>query len=306
MKRKRPNGLPKTSGQTKIGITSDPPEIDVLNVSNCPTNTIPIPLLIAIALVIVTIAGGTYFLINAPSIEVICRQMGNCQKFKEDAAKAKESFDKVEKIFKSTKSLSELEAASKSLNETKAILSAIPDNANELVPPIVEQRNKAAELDKMIAVLLTVEQNADRAFKEAIAKIAKGDQIDRKPQGTTELPENAKSRLAKPKTLYVEAQVLLQSIPDKSFVAASKQEKLKQVIDKIKDLDGKIGAVAAIDTCVLKLSACAAAPVVSTPNPIPNSEPIPEPPVQWSEPRQADPPPPPSKKTLWGPGSSGY
>jgi hypothetical protein len=153
----------------------------------------------------------------------------------------------------------------------------------------------------MIAVLLTLEQNADKALKEAISKIAKADQLDRKPQGATELPENAKSRLAKPKTMYVEAQVLLQGIPDNSFASGSKQEKLKQVIDKIKDLDGKIGAVVAIDPCVLKPSACAAAPVVSNPNP--NPEPNAEPPVQWSEPRQADPPP---KKPLWGPGSSGY
>jgi uncharacterized coiled-coil protein SlyX len=305
MTKERSGGLPKTSGQTKVGRPNETTAPDELQGKSSIISAPPkvsIPLFIGLGLVIVTTCGGAYFLTNAPLIEPICRQVGNCQRFKEDSDKAQESFNKAEKIFKSKNSLPELLAASKSIDEAKAVLSTIPDNAKELAPPIAEQRSKIAELDKKIAILLTLEENADKSLKDAIAKIANADQLDRNPQGKTEPPETTKSRLAKPKALYVDAQVLLKSIPDTSLVAKSKEEKLKQLTDKIKDLDSKIGAVAALDPCVVKPSACAAAPV--TPNPS-NPEPYPDPPVQWSEPRQTEPQPP-TKRPLWGPGSSGY
>jgi len=308
MPKERRGGLPTNSNQTKIGRKPPiKPDSDETPEEPIESSSPPIPLFIASGILVVAILGGAYFLINAPSIEPICRQMGNCQKFKEDSDKAQEFFNKAEKNFKSKNSLPELVAASRSIDEAKAILSAIPDNAKELVPPIAEQRTKIAELDKKIAILLTLEENADKSLKEAIAKIARADRLDLKPQGATEPPENAKNRLAQPKALYVDAQGSLKSIPDNSLVAKDKAEKLKQVADKIKDLDNKIGAVATLDPCVVKSSACAV-PVPVNPNPVPvnpNPEPNPEPPVQWSEPRQSDPPPP-TKRPLWGPGSSGY
>lgn len=311
MTRERRGGLPKSSGETKIGRTQKETDLGETNVgSGEQSKQPPMALFVGLGLVIITTLGGSYFLINAPSIELICRQMGNCQKFKEDSNKAQESLNKAEKSFKSKNSLPELLAASKSIDEAKTILSAIPDNAKDLVTPIAEQRTKIAELDKKIAILLAVEENADKALKEAIAKIANADQLDRYPQGKTEPPETAKSRLAKPKALYSEAQVLLKSIPDSSLVANDRKDKLKQVTDKIKDLDGKIGAIAALDPCVLNPSSCKPVdPCVANPSACVStpatSVPKPEPPVQWTEPQQPDPPPP-SKRPLWGPGSSGY
>jgi hypothetical protein len=149
MTRERRGGLPKSSGETKIGRTQKETDLGETNVgSGEQSKQPPMALFVGLGLVIITTLGGSYFLINAPSIELICRQMGNCQKFKEDSNKAQESLNKAEKSFKSKNSLPELLAASKSIDEAKTILSAIPDNAKDLVTPIAEQRTKIAELDK--------------------------------------------------------------------------------------------------------------------------------------------------------------
>jgi len=308
MTRERRGGLPKSSKETKIGRTSKDPDQADTEVRPSPQPP-PVALFVGLGLVIVTTFSGAYFLINAPSIELICRQMGNCQKFKENSSKAQESFNSAEKNFKSKKSLPELVAAKNSIDEAKATLSSIPDNAKDVYPPIAEQRTKIADLDKEIAILLKLEDNADKALKEAIAKIATADQLDQKPQGPTELPENAKSRLAKPKTLYVEAQGLLQSIPDNSFVVASKKEKLKQVIDKIKGLDGKIGAVVAIDPCVLNpnsckpVDPCVANPALCAPQPATNPCDLNPAACQTYDPQPNNGG---GKPPLFGPGSPGY
>ncbi|MFM7850342.1 MAG: hypothetical protein ACKPCM_15895 [Pseudanabaena sp.] len=258
MARETRQGLPTNSNQTKIGRASST-ETDIGKTT--PEGSIeqsrrPIYLFITLGIFVATIFGGAYSLMNAPLIEPICRQIGNCQKFKEDSDKAQESFNKADKILKSKASLSELLAASKSIDEAKSALATIPDNTKELLPPIAEQRSKIAELDKKIAILLTLEESADKSLKEAIAKIASADQLDRNPQGKIEPPETAKSRLSKPKALYVEAQDLLKSIPDTSLLAKDKKERLKQVAEKIKDIDSKIGAVTAIDTCMVNPDSC--------------------------------------------------
>ena len=271
-----------------------------------------IPLCVGGALIF----GGAFFLtINSPSIEMICRQVGNCQRFKEAANKAQDSLKKAEDSFKNAKSVQDLVAASKSIDEAKNGLSTIPDSATELMPPISDQRAKVSELDKKIAIALALEQNADKALKEAVSKIANADKLNRKPQEETEPPDNAKTRLNKPKAVYVEAQILLQSIPDSSFVASTKKERLKQLAEKVKDLDGKLGAVKTLDPCVVNPDSCKAPvavdPCVANPAacaPPPNlcdinpaaCDPGPEP-TRSSEPTR-----PTGGRPLFGPGSPGY
>jgi hypothetical protein len=143
--------------------------------------------------------------------------------------KIEDSFKKIEASFKSAKSLQDLIIASKSIDETKSILSTVSNNSTERIS---ELKSKTVELDKKIAISLTIEENADKALKNAITKIDNADQANRNPQGTAEQPEDAKKRLNKPKSLYVEAQVLLKSIPDNSFLAINKKEKLKQLTEK--------------------------------------------------------------------------
>jgi len=241
------------------------------------------------------ILGGAFFLtVNSSSIEMICRQVGNCQRFKEDANKAQDSFKKAEDRFKTAKSVQNLLTASKSIDEAKNNLLTIPDSAIELVSPISDQKAKVIELDKKIAIALALEQNADKALKEAILRIANADKLNRNPQEETEPPDDAKKRLNKPKALYVEAQVLLRSIPDDSFIAISKKEKLKQLFVKIQDVDGKLGEIKALDPCVTNPAAC----VVPAPEPVDFCEANPAACQQPST--------PPTKRPLFGPGSSGY
>ena len=289
MTRETRGGLPKSSGETKIGRTPQQNDLRTTKVESG-EQLIPkkhsITLFVGLGLVIVTTLGGAYFLINAPLIDPICRQMGNCQKFKEDSDKAQESFRKAEKNFKSNNSLPEMLAAAKSVEEAKAILSTIPDNANELVPPIAEQRNMIAELDKKIAILLTLEENADKSLKEAIAKTKQADALNRDPQGTREDPNKARTRLTQPKTMYIEAQSLLKSIPDKSLVGAAKKTTLTLVSDKIRDLDNKLNAIKSLDPCVVNPDSC-------KPVDDPASCQTYVPPV----------PPAPSRRPLFGPGS---
>ena len=192
----------------------------------------------------ILLGGVSFLFLNSSSIEMICRQVGNCQKFKEDATSAQTTLNKAEDSFRSAKSVPQLLEASKLIDEARSSLSTIPDNAIEIAPPISEQKLKVADLDKKIAVALALEQNADKTVKGAIAKIASADQLDRNPQSEKEQPEDARKRLNKPKALYVEAQTLLRSIPDNSFVANRKKEKLKQVAEKITDLDGKLSTMA--------------------------------------------------------------
>jgi len=254
--------------------------------------------------------GGAFFLtINSPSIEMICRQVGNCQRFNEDANKAQDLFKKAEDSFKTAKSVQDLVVASRSIDEAKNGLSTIPDSATELVPPIGEQRTKVSDLDKKIAIALALEQNADKALKEAISKIANADKLNRKPQEETEPPDDAKKRLNKPKAVYVEAQILLQGIPNNSFLASVKKESLKQLAEKVKDLDGKLGAVKALDPCVVNPDSCKPVDPCVT-NPSACASPTPQP-VDFCEAnpaacQSAPPPPKCPKPTLFGPCSPGY
>jgi hypothetical protein len=264
-----------------------------------------IPLYVGGALIL---GGASFLFINSPSIEMICRQVGNCQRFKEDANKAQDSFKRAEDSFKTAKSLQDLIAANKSIDEAKNGLLTIPDSATELVPPISEQKAKITELDKKIAIALALEQNADKALKQAISKITNADQLNRKPQEAIEPPENAKVRLNKPKAIYVEAQILLQGIPDDSFVASTKKERLKQLAEKVKDLDGKLGAVKALDPCVVNPDSCKA-PVAVDPcvaNPAACNAPPPPNPCDIDPSACLPSQPQPTRRPLFGPGSSGY
>jgi hypothetical protein len=267
-------------------------------------------LLIPLAVGGAILLGSVSFLfLNSSSIEMICRQVGNCQKFKEDATSAHTTLKKAEDSFRSAKSVPQLFEASKLIDEARASLSTIPDNAIEIAPPISEQKLKVSDLDKKIAVALALEQNADKTVKEAISKIASADQLDRNPQGAKEQPEDARKRLNKPKALYVEAQTLLRSIPDNSFVANRKKEKLKQVAEKITDLDGKLSTIIALDPCVVNPDAC------KPPDPCianPTSCEVTKPPTGLTfceiNPAACDTPPPrpePNKKPLFGPDANG-
>ena len=253
----------------------------------------------------VLLCGASFLFLNSSSIEMICRQVGNCQKFKEDATTAQTALKKAEDSFRSAKSVPQLLEASKLVDEARISLSTIPYNATEIVPPISEQRTKVADLDKKIAVSLALEQNADKAVKEAIAKIASANQLNLNPQGIKEPPEDARKRLNKPRTVYVEAQVLLKNIPDNSFVANSKKEQLTQVTNKIADLDGKLGTLVNLDPCVVNPSACKPVdPCVANPAvcaSLPASPPEPLDNTQAAPPSQSS-----GKKPLFGPGSSGY
>ena len=182
----------------------------------------------------ILLGGAAFLAVNSSTIDLICRQAGNCQSFKDASGKAQESLTKAENGLKSAKSLPELLTISKSIDETKSSLANVPDNAVDLKPPIGEQKTKFAELDKKIGILVVLEQNADKSLKEAIAKIVSADALNRDRQGATETPDNAKNRLNKPKAIYVEAQVLLQSIPDNSFAVASKKEKLVVMQSNVK------------------------------------------------------------------------
>jgi len=262
---------------------------------------------------VIVLGGASFLFLKSSSIEMICLQVGNCQRFKEDATTAQTAFSKAEDSFKSARSVPQLLQASKLIDEAKTSLSTIPDNATEIVPPISEQKSKAIELDKKIAVSLALEQNADQTLKEAIAKIANADQLNRNPQGKKEPPEDAKTRLNKPKALYVEAQILLKSIPDNSFVANSKKEKLKQVAEKITDLDGKFSTIVALDPCVVNPDSCKppADPCVANPAACEVTTPPPGPGPTFCEINPAacessPPPPGPSGTPLFGPGSPGY
>ncbi len=297
-----------------LGANKDPRDPNLPDEQNLELETKIIPkpnshLLIPLSVGGAILLGGAAFLfVNSSTIDLICRQAGNCQTFKDASGKAQDSMKKAEDGLKSAKSLPELLTISKSIDEAKSSLANVSDNATDLVPSIGEQRTKVAELDKKIGVLLVVEQNADKSLKEAIAKIVSADQLNRDRQGATETPDNAKNRLNKPKAIYVEAQVLLQSIPDNSFAVTSKKEKLKQVTDKIKDLDGKIGAIAALDPCVINPDSCKPVdPCVA--NPAACAAPPVSPPDAPVESGYDNPPPPPQssgKRPLFGPGSSGY
>jgi hypothetical protein len=253
----------------------------------------------------ILLGGAAFLFVNSSSIDLICRQAGNCQSFKDASGKAQESLKKAEDELKSAKSLPELLNVRKSIDEAKNSLTTISDNATDLKPSIGEQKTKVADFGEKVGILVALEQNADKSLKEAIAKIVSADALNRDRQGATETPDSAKKRLNSPKAIYVEAQVLLQSIPDNSFAVASKKEKLKQVADKIKDLDGKLGAIAAldpcvtnpdsckpVDPCVANPAACAAAPPVAPAEPLDNN--------------QAAPPQSSGKRPLFGPGSAGY
>jgi len=177
------------------------------------------------------IFGRVFFLkVNLPLIEMICRQVGNCQRFKEDANKAQDSFKKAEDSFKIAKSIQDLVVVNKSIDEAKINLSMMPDSAIKLVLPITKQSTKTSELDRKTSISLALEQNADRVLKEEISKIA----LNRKPQEEIDPLDEVIKRLNTYKSLHIDAQVLLRSIPDNSFIAINKKEKLEQLAVKIR------------------------------------------------------------------------
>jgi hypothetical protein len=258
----------------------------------------------------ILLGGVSFLFLNSSSIEMICRQVGNCQKFKEDANIAQNALKKAEDSFGLAKSVPQLLEASKLIDEARASLSTIPDNATEIAPLISEQKLKVADLDKKIAVALALEQNADKTVKDAIAKIASADQLDRNSQGTKEQPEDARKRLNKPKALYIEAQILLRSIPENSFVANRKKEKLKQVTEKITDLDRKLSTIIDLDPCVVNPDACKPPdPCVANPEACEVKNPPPDPgprPFCEINPAACESSPQRGNGAIFGPGSPGY
>jgi len=100
---------------------------------------------------------------------------------------------------------------------------------------------------------------------------------------------------------------LLQGIPNNSFLASVKKESLKQLAEKVKDLDGKLGAVKALDPCVVNPDSCKPVDPCVT-NPSACASPTPQP-VDFCEANPAacqSAPTPPTRRPLFGPGSSGY
>ena len=256
-------------------------------------------LLLIISIVSLLGIGAIAFLaFNASSIDLICKPLGNCKRFREASEQAGKAIELAQSKFESGKSLADLNSASKLVNDSKNQLSSIDENAKDLPISLAEQRAKVDELDKKIAVSMALEEKADQSLKAAIAKIKQADALNRDPQGAKEDPTKARDRLMQPKTIYIEAQSLLKTIPDKSLVAAERQTNLALATDKIKDLDNKINAIKALDPCVINPDACQPIdPCVANPDACRPTAPV-------NEPEPYNPPAPaPARPPLFGPGS---
>jgi hypothetical protein len=258
-------------------------------------------MLLTISVISLLGAGSIAFLVlNASSIDLICKPLGNCKRFREASDQAEKTIELAQNKLNAVKSLADLNAASQLVNDSKVRLSSIDESAKDLAFPLSTQKARADELDKKIAVLVALEQKADQSLKEAIAKTKQADALNRDPQGAKEDPNKARERLMQPKLIYIEAQSLLKSIPEKSLVAGDRQKNLALVSDKIKDLDNKLSAIKALDPCVVNPDACKPVdPCVANPDackPPVTSEP---------EPIYEPAPPPPSRpnRPLFGPGS---
>lgn len=282
-----PKGLDENDDQSTI---VDPPQ---------PSFT----MLLTISVISLLGVGSIAFLVlNASSIDLICKPLGNCKRFREASDQAEKNIELAQNKLDTVKSLADLNAASQLVNDSKARLSSIDESAKDLAVPLSTQKARADELDKKIAVSVALEQKADQSLKEAIAKTKQADALNRDPQGAKEDPNKARDRLMQPKLIYIEAQSLLKSIPEKSLVAGDRQKNLALVSDKIKDLDNKLSAIKALDPCVVNPESCKPVepvdPCVANPAACGASTTEPEP---TYNPPAANPPR--SNRPLFGPGS---
>jgi hypothetical protein len=237
-------------------------------------------------------ATSAYAFFNSPSIEVICTQIGNCQRYKDTSDQAEKSLELATKKLNSINSLQDLNDAKQLIDTAKKDLASVPDNAQNLTTPISKQRAKAEELDKSIAVKLKLEQETLKSIQSAKDKIGQADKLNRNPQGDNETAAAARQRLEKPKALYIESQVLLKTIsPDSLFIKDS-QSNFAIASARITDIDSKLAAVKELDPCVINPNACI------PPEPV---DPCVADPASCYSP----PPPPPRRRgpILFGPGS---